>query len=229
MVKFFGFVLAMSSLVGSANAALLSSWTFDGGSQGGNAITGNVIAGEQGGNFSGNEVGYTGSSISTGATGANLVRTAIFYLQAADLATAKIDKFTFDALRGTSANPPLSTGVRNVKVSVAAAVGTGTPDSNFVFGSNVSGLNVAPDANQNLTATYNEYEGIFSAPVSLASNQILRLTVTYTGAAGTTSASTVTRLDNMQIYGSAVPEPASMAVFGLLGAGVAVRRLRRRA
>jgi hypothetical protein len=35
-------------------------------------------------------------------------------------------------------------------------------------------------------------------------------------------------LDNLSFNGSAVPEPASMAVFGVLGLGLVVRRLRQR-
>jgi hypothetical protein len=168
--------------------------------------------------------------MSTNASGTNLIRTAVFFLKAADLGSASIERFTFDALRGTSANPPLSTGTRVTKVSVVADVGTGSPDvGGFVLGSNVSGLTVSPNSTATLTNTYTEYEGVFGTPLSLAGGDVLRLTVTYTGNAGTTTASTVLRLDNMQIFGSAVPEPTSMAVFGLLGAGVIARRIRRKA
>lgn len=228
MIKSFGFVLVMASLVGSANAALLSSWKFDDGTQAGVVTSGNVIAGEQDGAFSGNSNGYTATSVSTTATGASLVRTAVFYLQAASASEVTIDKFTFDALRGTSAEPPVSTGTRTVKVSVAANVGTGTPDSGFVAGTDVTGLTVSPASTSNLSNSYTEYEGLFGPSVFLGGDQILRLTVTYT-ASGTATASTVLRLDNMQIFGSAVPEPTSMAVFGLLGAGIAARRIRRKA
>jgi hypothetical protein len=228
MVKFFGFVLAVASLVGSANATLLSSWTFVDGSQAGQATTGNVIAGEQSGDFSGNANGYTSTSVSTSATGLSLVRKAVFYLQASSASTATISSFTFDALRGTSAEPPSGTNVRTVRVSVEANVGSGTPDAGFVAGTNVTGLSVSPASTSNLSNTYTEYEGIFGPSVSLASGKILRLVVTYT-ASGTASVQTVNRLDNMKIFGSAVPEPTSMAVFGLLGTGVAFRRLRRKA
>lgn len=228
MVKFFGFVLAVASLVGSANAALLSSWTFVDGSQAGQATTGNVIAGEQVGDFSGNSVGYTSTSISTSATGLSLVRKAVFYLQASSASSATIDSFTFDALRGTNAEPPTSTGVRTVKVSVEANKGSGTPDSGFVAGTNVTGLSVSPNSTSNLTNNFIEYEGLFGTPVTLLSGDILRLVVTYT-ASGSATAQTVNRLDNMKIFGSAIPEPTSMAVFGLLGTGVAFRRLRRKA
>jgi hypothetical protein len=228
MVKFFGFVLAVASLVGSANATLLSSWTFVDGSQAGQATTGNVIAGEQSGDFSGNANGYSSTSVSTSATGLSLVRKAVFYLQASSASTATISSFTFDALRGTSAEPPSGTNVRTVRVSVEANVGSGTPDSGFVAGTNVTGLSVSPASTSNLSNTYTEYEGIFDPSVSLASGKILRLVVTYT-ASGTAGVQTVNRLDNMKIFGSAVPEPTSMAVFGLLGTGVAFRRLRRKA
>jgi hypothetical protein len=228
MVKFFGFVLAVASLVGSANAALLASWTFVDGSQGGEATTGDVFAGDQAGDFSGNSLGYTSTSISTSAAGLSLVRKAVFYLQASSASSATIDSFTFDALRGTSANPPSSTGVRTVRVSVEANKGSGTPDAGFVAGTNVTGLSVSPNSTSNLTNSYIEYEGLFSTPVTLLSGDILRLVVTYT-ASGTATAQTVNRLDNMKIFGSAVPEPTSMAVFGLLGAGIAARRIRRKA
>lgn len=230
MLKIFSFVLVMASLVSSANAALLASWSFTDSSQAGVATSGNLIAGDQDGNFSGNAGGYASASVSTTASGASLVRTAVFFLKAADLASASIERFTFDALRGTGANPPVATGTRATRVSVVADVGTGSADvGGFVLGSNVSGLTVSPDSNSNLTASYTEYEGVFSTPVSLAGGDVLRLTVTYTGTAGTTTASTVLRLDDMQIFGSAVPEPTSMAVFGLLGAGVIARRIRRKA
>ncbi|MFM8570649.1 MAG: PEP-CTERM sorting domain-containing protein, partial [Pirellula sp.] len=75
--------------------------------------------------------------------------------------------------------------------------------------------------------TPTDFEGVFNSPVILEGNQVLRVQVTVLLASGT-SGSASAKLDNIGFVGTVVPEPASIAIFGLLGAGVAARRMRRK-
>jgi hypothetical protein len=50
----------------------------------------------------------------------------------------------------------------------------------------------------------------------------------YMSTAGATALNTRFVIDSIEVYGSVVPEPASIAIFGFLGAGAVVRRLRRK-
>jgi hypothetical protein len=74
------------------------------------------------------------------------------------------------------------------------------------------------------------YTVTFNTPLTIGGGQSFEAMISAKATTGGTSGNiTSFSLDNVNFNGTIVPEPASMAVFGLLGAGVAIRRLRRKA
>jgi hypothetical protein len=64
-----------------------------------------------------------------------------------------------------------------------------------------------------------------SMGVALSSGSTVEFTIVSSMLVG---AATFIEFDSISLSGGAVPEPASMAIFGLMGAGLAVRRFRRK-
>jgi hypothetical protein len=99
-----------------------------------------------------------------------------------------------------------------------AAIGNGT----LLITNNINGetFSVTSTSTSFITQTWNLSPGFRStSPI------IFTLSQKWDGLGGPTITGTTLRLDNFEIYGSVVPEPASMAVFGVLGlAGIAYRR-----
>jgi hypothetical protein len=66
----------------------------------------------------------------------------------------------------------------------------------------------------------------FTVGQTLAAGQKIHITIS---AASTNGYTGTASYDFVTLDGNVVPEPTSMAVFGLLGAGIAARRIRRKA
>lgn len=65
-------------------------------------------------------------------------------------------------------------------------------------------------------------------PVFLSGNEAVEFKINFFRISGTANANLRVRLDNVAFYGTAVPEPTSMAIFGAMGLGLVARRLRSR-
>jgi hypothetical protein len=65
-----------------------------------------------------------------------------------------------------------------------------------------------------------------ATPISLAAGKVIDFRFYYASRGNATQAD----LDDIELFGDSqnVPEPASLAIFGLLGTGVALRRMRRK-
>jgi hypothetical protein len=99
-----------------------------------------------------------------------------------------------------------------------AAIGNGT----LLITNNINGetFSVASTSSSFISQTWNLSPGFSStSPI------IFTLSQKWDGVGGPTITGTTLRIDNFEINGAKVPEPASMAVFGVLGlAGIAYRR-----
>jgi len=216
MTRFFGLVLAVVATVQSANAALLSTWGFEGNANGSsttgtpgafinNGDTGTGSHGIPGGvvNVSGQGRWRTGTNITNSAGDYSTTRFNSFSYTSASAET-DITELKFNARR-TNGNLNTPTVFANVRYSVdgGAEVDLGTKS--------ITTTTMSPFA--------------FTNPIFLAAGSVIDFRVYWARQGNTTTA----ELDNLELFGTSqnVPEPASIAVFGLLGAGVALRRMRR--
>lgn len=82
------------------------------------------------------------------------------------------------------------------------------------------------------------YTGAFRTPVTVSNGQVAEFRISFLRQGtplGTTTPTAAqlnqrpyVRLDKLEFYGSAVPEPTSMAIFGAMGLGLAARRFRKK-
>jgi hypothetical protein len=212
-MRFFGLFLAVVAMAHSANAALLSTWNFDSNA---NAV---VASGVTGSGSAFTNVGTAGSngingSINTQrwATATNVTNTS---------ATAGSSKYNTFSFTNTGANPYVltnlsldlarvgGTGTNLIRVMVTQQIGAGTEDEVFTATSNSAALSTKGDS---------------LGAVTLLSGE----TVTYRFYYSRSGTANGALIDNIQLNGDLVPEPASMAIFGLLGVGAAARRFRRK-
>jgi len=222
MMRFFGLVLVVASMVQSADAALLSAWRFEGSTAssttaipgafqtvGAFVTKGNVGAGSHGipGNLqtvSGNGVWRTGANIVNGTNAYSATKFNSFNYTAKKADT----DFTKLEFRGKRNNG--NTGTPTVFVNVRYSI-DGGPETTL------GTLNLTADS---MTA----YQ--LATPISLAAGKVIDFRFYYARQGN----ATVADLDDIELFGDSqnVPEPASLAIFGLLGTGVALRRMRRK-
>jgi hypothetical protein len=108
-----------------------------------------------------------------------------------------------------------------------AALISGTRTVSFTPSFKLDGVTVASNLyTVSPVSGFGAYTVTFTQPFAIGTSSF----EAFISAQGTSAGNTTSfSLDNVEFNGTFVPEPASMAVFGLLGAGVAVRRLRRKA
>jgi hypothetical protein len=213
-MRFLGLFLAVVAMAQTANAALLSTWNFD------SNANGVVASGVSGSATPFVNVGTAGSNGINGAIASQRWATATNVTNS----SATLGSARYNAISFTNNGPSTllldsmtldlgrvgGSGTNVIRAMVTSTVGAGPEAEIFTVTANTSALSSKSDT---------------LGGVTLLAGQ----TVTYKfyySRSGTASGAII---DNIQIYGSAVPEPASMAIFGLMGAGVAVRRLRRKA
>ena len=212
-MRFFGLVLVVVAMAQSANAALLSTWNFD------SNANASVESGVTGSGTAFVNVGTSGSNGINGSISAQRWDTATNVTNSSAVAgDSKYNMFSFT--NTSSIGYVLSemkldlariggTGTNLIKVVVTQQIGAGAEDELFTFSSN-SGTSV------------NKSDSL--GDIILAAGETATYKFYYSRSVGTLGAS----IDNIQLLGSAVPEPTSMAIFGLLGVGAAARRFRRK-
>ena len=230
MVRCFGLLLALVASVQSANAALLSTWDFA------TDASGTVAAGIVGtaGNMS--NTGPTSATGTPGRTyGNNGIRTAVGSAQVWRTST----------FNNVGSGSPLAARYSSLSFTNTATNGNVYNLTSLdLLARNVVGLNgrsvvvsysVTGQSGETVLATFNRTSTAFSsgsagfAGVSLFGGDTL--TVYFRFFKDVTDDNTTNRavdLDNITLSGDVVPEPASMAVFGLVGLGVAVARRRKK-
>ena len=202
MVKVFGFMLALAAMVSSANAALLVSYQYaEPDSKDATFAESGISADGSVGSFS---INNGLERISSSVNNTSTVRTETFAFSTSAPNSISLNSMTFNAA--------LISGTRTVSFTPSFKLDGVTVASSLYTVSPVSG--------------FGAYTVTFTQPFVIGDSSFEAFISAQGTSAGT---STSFSLDNVNFNGTFVPEPASMAVFGLLGAGVAVRRLRRKA
>ncbi len=203
MVKFFGFMFALAAMVSSANAALLVSYQYDvDDAKDPTVVAAGINADGSLGAFSNNNAtDVVQSSVNNTTT----VRAETFSFSTTSPNSVTLNTMTFDAAK-------VGTGTRGITWTPTFKLDGVAVSSSLYSVSPVSG--------------FGAYTVTFAPGFVIGSSVFEAMIAAQGNSAGT---STSFSLDNVNFNGTLVPEPASMAVFGLLGAGVAIRRLRRKA
>lgn len=212
-MRFFGLFLAVVAMAHSANAALLSTWNFDSSA---NAV---VASGVTGTGTAFTNVGTAGSNGINGSISSQRWATATNVTNSS--ASAGGPRYNTFSFTNTGANPYVLT---NLSLDLARVNGTGTNLIRVMVTQQIG----AGDEDEVFTATSNSAtlsaKGDSLGAVALASGE----TVTYRFYYSRQGTANGALIDNIQLNGDLVPEPASMAIFGLLGVGAAARRFRRK-
>jgi hypothetical protein len=194
-------MLALAAMVSSANAALLVSYQYGtADSKDPTSAAGGVNADSSSGNFS---VNNGLQRISSSVSNTTAIRKEDFAFSTSAPNSITLTSMTF--------NSALISGSRTVS---------------FTPSFTLDGVTVASNLYSVTGSGFGAYTVTFNQPLLIGSGAfVASISAQGTSSGGLTSFS----VDNVNFNGELVPEPASMAVFGLLGAGLAVRRLRRKA
>jgi hypothetical protein len=214
-MRFFGLILAVVAMAQSANAALLSCWDFNT-ANGVNAV---VTPGVTGTATAFTNVGSAGSNGIDGTVASQQWATATNVSN--NSASAGASRYNTFSFTNTGANPykltDLSldlarvggTGTNVIRILVTQQIGAGSEDEVFTVSAN----------NGTLTTKSDMLGDVLLATGETATYRF------YYSRSGTVNGGLI---DNIKLNGDLVPEPASMAIFGLLGVGAAARRYRRK-
>jgi len=203
MAKLFGFMLALAATISSANAALLVCYQYneDDSKDSTSNLAGIDAAGSSGDFSSNNALRVISSSVNNTTT----IRKESFVFSTTAPNSVTLNTMTFDT----------------------AKIGTGTRSIAWTPSFKLDGVAVSSSLYTVLPSSgFGPYTVTFAPAFVIGSGSFEAMISAQGSSAGT---STSFSLDNVKFNGTLVPEPASMAVFGLLGAGVAIRRLRRKA
>ena len=228
MFRCFGLLLALVASVQSANAALLATWDFT------TNTSGTVAAGISGtaGNMSntGPNTGVGSPGRTFGNNGARQVISSAGVWRTSDFnnigsASPLAARYSSLSFTNTSTNV-----VKMTSLDLLARNAVGTTGRSVVVSYRVTG-----QAGETSLATFNRTSTTFASGSASLSGVMLNtndtLTVYFRFFKVATDNTTTNRrldLDNITLSGDVVPEPASMAVFGLVGLGVAVARRRKK-
>ena len=199
MIRVFGLIVALAALMAPAQAALLT-YSFT------NSAVGTVDPA-----FAGSADPFTGG----GSVGASSWTTASLN------GTPNTNTFSF-----TATTPGVS--LENVVLS-ARRNGSGSSNNAnitvyFNVGATSTGTLGEEFISSSLGTSFNNINGDLG--FNLLGGQTIHFTVV---SSRTSSGAPTASFDFIDLNGSPIPEPTSMAVFGLLGAGIAARRIRRKA
>jgi hypothetical protein len=203
MVRVFGLIVALAALLAPAQAALLT-YNF--------TNTANGVVGPEAGPLTSSNPFTGGGSVgttewTTGTLGSGVTRTSTFSLTAGAEA---ID-------------------LSQIEVRAKRNQTGSTNTAKFVVYYNVGLTSTGASGQELINTTTNPTYGTPNLG-DLGFRLLAGQTIHFTVDASRTSTGTPTiSYDFVTLSGAAVPEPGSMAVFGLLGAGIAARRMRRRA
>jgi hypothetical protein len=198
MVRVFGLLIAALALMAPANAALL---TYD--------FTNSAV-----GVVDPASTGTATDFLGSGAVGATTWTTAAVGQNTFEFTVGSMPVLLSDLeIRGRRIGGSNAAARADVTVNYQLDTGSG-------FGALVYVDNYQP-------ATTTGVQPLDFTDLSLAPGAKIRFVIdTALSGAGATAVSF--EMDYVRLNGGAVPEPASMAIFGLMGAGLAVRRFRRK-
>jgi hypothetical protein len=234
MVRIFSFLVCVAAMVSSSQAALLNSYLLAKYDFTADKTATYTFAGVNADPFSG------GGNVTAGAG------TSGFYTHNSNSGTATA---------GTSiGNVSLSTTIQDYYLKIDRVVvnyrangslmsGGATPSQRTLFA-------IVRDPAQDPVVNYTDATGtiafgpsgtfrsfntgtfspvLVGAPEAGGMESALQVEIlAYISGSVATGSNSRIQIDSIEVYGSIVPEPTSIAIFGLLGAGAAVRRLRRK-
>ena len=210
-MRFFGLVLVVVAMAQSANGALLSTWNFDSNADG--KVTNSLLAsatpfvnvGTPG------ERGINGAiSSQSWATATNVVNTSINFSRYNEITFTNNDTSPFKLLKLSFDMARVNGAVGDtIRMQVTQKVGAG-PE--------VQVGNLFTSSSLTLESKTGSL-----GPATLAPGE----TATYRFYYARSGSNNGGLIDNIRLTGD-VPEPASIAIFGLLGVGAAARRFRRK-
>ncbi len=227
MVRIFGLLLALVASVQSANAALLATWDFATDASGtvASGIVGTAGAMSNAGPFTG-----TGSPVRTyGNNGARQLISSAGVWRTSDFnnigsGSPLAARYSFLSFTNTST---VNT-VKMTSLELLARNAVGTTGRSVV-------VSYAKTGSETTLATFDRTSTTFTSGSTGFSGVKLSMGETLTvyfrffkDAADNTTTNRRLDLDDIKLNGDIVPEPASMAVFGLVGLGVAVARRRKK-
>ena len=203
MVKLFGFMLAVVAMISSANAALLVSYEF--------------------GTVEEKDPTFEAAGVVAETSDGALSYNSMERLQTGGISSSGVsrqERFVFT----TTAPNFLKLSTMTFDTALAAGTRPATVTPTF----KLNGATVASNLYTVLPASgFGTYTVSFNPSFKIDGGVSFEAAITFLSQAGSGEARYA--LDNVKFDGQVCPEPASMAVFGLLGAGVAFRRLRRKA
>jgi hypothetical protein len=226
MVRVFGLLLALVASAQSANAALLATWDF---ATNANGVVASGITGTAGAmTNAGPNTGIGNPSRSYGnagqrqlISGQGVWRTSDFNNVGDNSVLAA--RYSFLSFTNTSINQ-----VKMTSLDLLARNAVGAQSRSVAVSYKKTGA-----ANESALGTFARTSSTFSAGSAAFSGVTLNTgdTLTVYFRFFKSEDNTTNRrldLDNITLSGDVVPEPASMAVFGLVGVGVAVARRRKK-
>jgi hypothetical protein len=215
MTRLFGWLLAVVGLASQSNAALLVKYDFTGIDADARSRATSKAAGVDASPFAGsgnfNTAGFfTGSANLNGTTNAFQGGFTLSALSATGLAITKI-VYNFKGSTNTTSGVS-----RTQAVELQLTSGESLTESQVITSS----------SNPLKLASYDLEEALIYTPIGELGPLGFNFSSKFQS--GNANNNIKFQLDYVEVYGELVPEPASMAVFGLLAAPVALRRLRRK-
>lgn len=213
MTKVFGFLVCLMATMGVSQAALLASYTF----------TGNKDA-----------TGVEASLSANAFTGPGSAPVS-FYEHTSGSTTTSGGQTSIGQMQLTPDVPGYSFSYTRVVVKYRAKGDLGLNNKIFL-GINDDQNGVVyndPTGTSNNAAAANDFytfDTTLTTPIIGDPDSPLSLSLVSFVTPGSTASATSRRLqiDSIELFGDVVPEPASMAIFGLLGVGAAAGRFRRK-
>ena len=199
MIRVFGLIVALAALIAPAQAALLT-YGFA-----------NTAVGVVDPVSAGTAANFAGSGF-VDATKWNT----------AGLGTTRLNNFSFTA-SGSSPGIAIKDLVVNARRGTATSPNGAQIEVFYNIGATSTGVSGTSLGFNTLSSTATPFASDIN--VQLSAGQTIHFTIrssrtgTYAGTA---------MFEDITLNGDLVPEPTSMAVFGLLGAGIAARRIRRK-
>jgi hypothetical protein len=212
MVKFFGLLFAVAGLAMQANAALLVKYDFTGATAADRAKATTVGAGIVASDFAG-AGNTTTSGFWTGTTNLNTndVAQGSFTLETTSATGLEVTKIVY---RFRASTTPSASRTQTASLTLSS-------------GENLQGIQALTSSSNPFVEPVLELDPPLSyTPISELGPLSFNFTSKISSNSNTNGAKF--QLDYVEVYGSVVPEPASMAVFGMLAVPVALRRLRRK-
>lgn len=222
MTKVFGFLVCLLAMAGASQAALLASYTFTN-TKAADKVDGSLVA----------------DPFNGGGTATNNGASALNWYEHNGGSTTTLNGLTnIGTVTLTPNLPGYSFSFLRVKVKYRAKGDLGSGNKIFMaINDDVNGaIYRDPTGTSNIAGTSPQTDNFYTWDSTLATPVIgdpdsplsLSLSSFVTPGSAASANNRRVQIDSIEFYGDIVPEPASMAIFGLLGIGAVAGRFRRK-